>query len=109
MHSPNVVKNFMWRACKNLLPTKENLMKKKVIEEPLCPICKFEIESTFHVLWDCVAAQDVWGVSRKFFQKCSFSVSDFFHVAEAVRDMGGGENFHLFSEISRRIWLRTNG
>jgi hypothetical protein len=28
---PNAVKTFMWRACHNLLPTKENLFKRKVI------------------------------------------------------------------------------
>ena len=33
MHFPNVVKNFMRRAFKNLLPTKENLLRKKVVAE----------------------------------------------------------------------------
>jgi hypothetical protein len=73
MRSPNVVKNFMWRACKNILPTKENLMKKKIIEESLCPICMLKVETTFHALWDCLASRDVWGASLRIFQK-KFSI-----------------------------------
>jgi hypothetical protein len=109
MHSPNVVKNFMRRACKNLLPTKENLLRKKVVVvEPLCPICNLEAETTVHVLWDCPASKDVWGASQRIFQKSTFPGSDFFHVAGALLEKRGGGTFRLFSEISRRIWLRRN-
>jgi hypothetical protein len=31
---PNTVKTFMWRACQNLLPTRENLAKRKIITDP---------------------------------------------------------------------------
>jgi ribonuclease HI len=109
MHSPNVAKNFMWRACKNLLPTKDNLMRKRIIDEPLCPICMLEVETTFHAIWDCSASRDVWGASLRIFQKSTFPVSDFFLVAETMLDKGGVETFRLFSEIARRIWLRRNG
>lgn len=37
----NAGKNFIWRACQNLLPTKENLMKRRVVNDPMCPICSF--------------------------------------------------------------------
>jgi hypothetical protein len=36
---PNVAKMFMWRACQNLLPTKSNLLRRRVVEKALCPIC----------------------------------------------------------------------
>jgi hypothetical protein len=109
MRSPNVVKNFMWRACKNILPTKENLMKKKITEESLCPICMLEVETTFHALWDCLASRDVWGASLRIFQKSSLSGSDFNQVAVTFLEKGGVEIFRMFSEIARRIWLRRNG
>jgi ribonuclease HI len=109
MRSPNVVKNFMWRACRNLLPTKENLMRKKVFDEPLCPICMLEAETTFHAIWDCSASRDVWGASLRIFQKSTFPGSDFSQVTRAFLEKGGAENFRLFSEIARRIWLRRNG
>jgi hypothetical protein len=52
---------FSWRACHNILPTRSNLAKRKVVEDSLCPCCKREPKTTLHVLWNCPAAQDVWG------------------------------------------------
>jgi hypothetical protein len=46
---PNAVKTFMWRACHNLLPTKENLAKRKIISDSSCPICRLEIETPSHI------------------------------------------------------------
>jgi hypothetical protein len=56
---PNVEKNFLWRACHDLLPTHANLFKKKVIADPLCPFCRAEAETGYHILWDCTSAKDV--------------------------------------------------
>jgi hypothetical protein len=93
MNSPNVLKNFMWRACKNLLLTKENLMKRKVVEEPLCPICNLEVETTLHVLWDCPASIDVWGASHRFFQQKLYLRSRFFPGCGNYSGEGGWRYF----------------
>ncbi|GMY33812.1 putative ribonuclease h protein [Fagus crenata] len=42
LHIPPKVKNFIWRACLNILPTKINLKKKKITTDWFCPICKSE-------------------------------------------------------------------
>jgi hypothetical protein len=55
MKAPNAVKKFLWRACKNILPTKNNLLRKRVVR------------------WKC-----------------------------------GENDFHLFAEITRKLWLRRN-
>ncbi|XP_042958049.1 uncharacterized protein LOC122293560 [Carya illinoinensis] len=67
---PNKVKMFLWRAAKDILPTRANLYRRKIIESPLCPICHSFPETTAHVLWSCRAAQDVWSHSSKRLQKC---------------------------------------
>lgn len=51
--------NFFWRACNELLLTKENLLKKHIIDTSLCPVCEREQESLIHAIWDCPAAADV--------------------------------------------------
>lgn len=67
-----VVKLFLWQPCKNILPTKENLFKKKITNDLLCPICYLEVETVGHALWSCSAARDVWLESNVSIQKsCS--------------------------------------
>jgi hypothetical protein len=36
---PNAEKNFLWKACHEILPTKANLCRRKVTTDALCPIC----------------------------------------------------------------------
>jgi hypothetical protein len=81
--APNSLKFFLWRACHNLLPTKQNLLRKGVVEDGLCPCCKIQEESTIHALWSCPSAQDVGEVALLSFRNvflcfqewCSLSLS----------------------------------
>lgn len=36
MNVPGKIKHFLWKACTNSLPTKENLVKRKILEESVC-------------------------------------------------------------------------
>ncbi|XP_024033484.1 uncharacterized protein LOC112095607 [Citrus clementina] len=55
---------FMWRAETNLLPSMENLWKRKVAQEPVCQICKYGVESIFHALVNCKTARKVWRLTQ---------------------------------------------
>ena len=57
---PEKVKIFLWRAAKNILPTTENLWKKRVMQEAICPVCRSGWENTVHALVDCKIARKVW-------------------------------------------------
>ena len=59
----NRVKQFLWRACKNILPTNYNLKLRKVAIEDKCAVCG-NPKSSGHVLWDCVFAIDIWKETR---------------------------------------------
>lgn len=74
---PNATRNIFWRACHNLLPTKDNLLKRKVVKELMCPICEREPEMVVHALWGCSVASDVWGGSSRVFQKSVQAVTNF--------------------------------
>ena len=50
MNVPPKVRNFVWRACNDILPTCANLYRKKVYTDPLCAICKQSNETVRHVL-----------------------------------------------------------
>jgi hypothetical protein len=45
-----VAKNFMWRAYQDLLLAKDNLVRRKIIQDPECPLCGLEAETSYHIL-----------------------------------------------------------
>ncbi|XP_062147881.1 uncharacterized protein LOC133856858 [Alnus glutinosa] len=53
------LKLFAWRACQNLLPTRDNLYKRKVIQDPSCPCCSYAIE-TEKVELLLVVGRNIW-------------------------------------------------
>lgn len=69
MNTPHAVKVFMWRACHNALATKANLLWRKIKEDPLCPLCGVEAETTGHLLWGCLAAKAIWSLCNRNIQK----------------------------------------
>lgn len=62
---PNNTKVFIWRACNNILPTKENLQCRGVLNDMTCDLRTREDETALHALWHCPAAQDVWAACGK--------------------------------------------
>ncbi|KAH9685647.1 putative reverse transcriptase/RNA-dependent DNA polymerase [Citrus sinensis] len=54
---PQNIRIFTWRAAKNLLPSVENLWKKKILQEPTCQVCKMGMENVFHDLVACKSAK----------------------------------------------------
>ena len=60
MKVPNKIRVFGWRACQNILPTRENLFHKKVASDAYCERCNQAPKLVLHVLWECGAAQEVW-------------------------------------------------
>ena len=105
---PNTAKNIFWRAYQNLLPTKDNLLKRKVVDEPYCPICKEEPETVLHALWGFPSATDVWGCSKVIYQKCGNIGDDFWLLAEFIFSRCGEEDTIRFIHLARQIWTRRN-
>ena len=50
---PSKVKNFVWRACKEALPTKANLCRRRIILEATYEACKEENEDVSHAIFFC--------------------------------------------------------
>ena len=84
MNVPPKVWNFIWRACKDILPTRANLYRRKVPIDLLCSICKLIDETVGHALWECPLAENVWAVARGRLQKCVVTAQSIFLL---VRDL----------------------
>lgn len=60
IHAIPRVRMFIWRACRNALPTKENLLRRGSELDPICEVCGEAVESVNHVLLHCREAKSVW-------------------------------------------------
>ena len=57
---PKKIQMFMWRAIKESLPTKSNLMRRKIITNSVWELCNKRAEDVLHALWSCPVIQLVW-------------------------------------------------
>ena len=63
---PHKVYHFTWRSCKNILPTKDNLMRRKIVSDSCCEECHEDVESLGHLFWECPRAREIWALSNLF-------------------------------------------
>ncbi|KAF5468935.1 hypothetical protein F2P56_013043 [Juglans regia] len=101
-------KHFVWNALNNALPTSINLFKRKVIEDPLCPICRREEEDVKHVLWCCPAAADVWAEAESPVRKWRNQVQDFTSLWMELIKKLSKDCLERVVAIMRGIWGRRN-
>ena len=106
---PQVVKNFLWKACNNILATKDNLFKKHITNDPLCPICNLEVETAVHILWSCSSARDVWSDCSRRLSKSVSEILDFMNLVEVLLDRLNDEEVAFDAIIARQIWMRKIG
>jgi hypothetical protein len=103
-----VVKFFLWKACSDILPTKEKLHRRKVVLNPLCPICLAVLETLSHALWTCPSAQDVWAECNGKLQKSVCRDGDFTETLFQVGNRLEDDERHLMVTVARLIWFRRN-
>jgi hypothetical protein len=106
---PNAVKMFMWRACHDLLPTKQNLLLQGVISDDLCPFCLQEVETVKYILWSCPSTQDVWRCGpKKLKKKCTAGGLTFTHIFEELIGCCEIMELELIAVMARKIWFWRN-
>lgn len=57
---PQKIKIFMWKACNNILPVKDNLRRRRLSRDSVCPVCGVCDESVEHALLFCNWTKPVW-------------------------------------------------
>ena len=110
LNVPNKIKSFAWRASKNILPTKDNLCRRKVIDVLTCEACGFGVESTGHVFWECEKAQEVWVLSSIPFDPPELLAPNFmdFLLLLKFRQKMGDELLELMVMVAWCLWFNCN-
>jgi hypothetical protein len=76
LHALAIVKNFMWRVCHNLLPTKGNLFSRNIVPDPLCTMCLQEPKTFHYIMWKCPSSMGVWQACNQKLQKLATTKVD---------------------------------
>ena len=105
---PNKIKVFGWRACTDILPTRVNLVRRRVLTNDKCPICLREFENTIHAIWECAVVQDIWAGSCQKLQKRCSGVADVMQLMEDLSDRLMREELELFWVQAWLAWNQQN-
>ena len=61
----------------NILPTKENLCHRRVLDESTCKACGLASKTTAHLFWKCTKAVELWDISGISFDTHGVRFHDF--------------------------------
>ena len=53
LNVPNKICHFLWRVANDSLPTKKNLQKRNITQDPTYDRCRDGIEDGIHAIWGC--------------------------------------------------------
>ena len=105
---PPKVRMFVWRACSNILPTRDNLHRRKTKIDPQCEFCCQQLEFAAHLLWECPFARNVWALCWGKIQKCSNDAQDIFMLFRWFIDKLSQLELEIWAVIAWAIWNAWN-
>ena len=97
---------MIWRVCKNSLPTKANLFRRKITIDGRCEICKQGDEDIMHAIYRCPALQSLGNFIPAWNQgslKQSICFTDFIGFVFV-----GTADSALFALVLWNLWNRRN-
>ena len=106
LNVPCKVKNLVWRVAKNSLPTKQNLVKRKVLTDDHCDHCKMQQEDTLYALYLCLKLEEIW-LSVQAWNQCSLrQTTSFIDLMGCI--LAENRDPNLFAMVVWVVWKRQN-
>ncbi|KAL0312576.1 UNVERIFIED_CONTAM: hypothetical protein Sradi_5656900 [Sesamum radiatum] len=105
---PNKIKVFLWRACKEAIPTTANLIRRKCVVDENCTSCGAPLENSKHVFLDCSFARQTWALADIPNSVISQWEQDMEGWIVKVRDELDHEKFNFFLVLCWKLWNRRN-
>nr|POE46541.1 putative ribonuclease h protein [Quercus suber] len=105
---PHRVKNFLWRASHNALPTSCNLWRRSVISIFTYSGCLSEKEDTMHALWYCSSLLVIWKDDAMLMKLFRYKFHGFDALLALLFSMRDQINMDLLAMIFWLIWHDRN-
>ncbi|XP_050241307.1 uncharacterized protein LOC126690228 [Quercus robur] len=93
-------------AASDALPSRVNLMKRKVLSDATCQVCGSEPESSLHALWMCSKLDMVWDAHFGPLRNDAKDCSNFLEVIQVCMEKGHPTD--LVAMTTSLIWTRRN-
>ena len=100
------IRNFLWRANKDTILTKENLKRQRVIPSDCCDQCCNTTENTLHALWLCPSLSQVWSLDHSWQSCFTRTFQSFRNLVECI--INEGLDLANFATIAWMVWHRRN-
>jgi hypothetical protein len=76
------------------------------IKDSMCPIYGLKVETTLHILWECLSEMDVWQGNCKKFQKSSYKGWTFISIFKAILSTCNEDEVNVFVGLAHQVWFR---
>lgn len=94
----------------NILPTKENLCHRRVLDESTCKACGLASKTTAHLFWKCTKAVELWDISGISFDTHGVRFHDFVNWLWYLiyKKHVGNDLLELIVTITWCMWFNRN-
>ena len=106
MKVPPKVRNLLWRACRDAIPTKSAMFRCKISLDPLCVRCQASAETPLHALWSCSKLDSVWSEMVLWSNRGSMQFMDFKELLSW--QIKNKNQLELFAITAWTIWNQQN-
>ena len=97
----------MWRAAKNILPTKLRLKAKWIGQEDNCDLCGL-CESSRHILWGCKVATAMWSATKTKLHSLPEPHLNILDIVWEIKEHCLGVDWDLFAVTTWSLWNNRN-
>lgn len=105
---PKKCQTFAWRASREALPTKVNLLKRRIPLDPHCENCRNSPEDVLHAVWSCPLIKPAWENEPWILRLRSSHVLDYADLFSKVLEIGSSKDTEVFTVITWALWQRRN-
>ncbi|GLT47091.1 hypothetical protein SLA2020_208110 [Shorea laevis] len=109
---PPKIRVFLWRAILNALHCLDNLVRRGIAQEAVCPCCHLTDESLMHLLFYCPYVEPIWFGSAVAFHPRQLGATCFVewwrYIKHAAKQMQAPSLVEYCAIISWHVWKTGN-